>query len=180
MKDIERSQLNIVNNVTFKKRSLATNKILQEVRSKNMVTRLSLASIAKIFYSELEGIEKYCPSYFAIGNTGTPNHSPTVTTSVTVNDTMLYGELPTAYERIKIASRSIDNNVANDYVRVNLQAYILSESFNEVVINEAGIFTGTTGNNCLARVVMDPAITKDEGTVIDILWTITITSMTEA
>ena len=180
MKDIERSQLNILNNVVFKKRSLATNNILQEVKSKNMVTRLSLASIAKIFYSELEGIEKYCPSYFAVGNTGSPNHSPTVTTSVTVNDTMLYGELPTNYERIKISSRSIDNNVANDYVRVNLQGYILSDIYSGVIINEAGIFTNNTGNNCLARVIIDQPITKEEGTVIDVLWTITITSITEA
>lgn len=174
------SQLGIKANVSVSVRNIYTGKITKKVNASNRVTNLMLAGIANLMYGDVEILERYVPAYVAVGDCETPSSGGSVSPiAVAVTDTKLYGEVPFnttgVYERVKISSKSITNN--NDYITVGTSCYIQSNTFNEIEIKEIGLFTKDSGNNCLARVILEEPVVKDENEVIDVVWGLTSTSV---
>lgn len=121
-------------------------------------------------------IQNYIPRYLALGsNLASGNDSGGVTTEVTVNDTRLLSELK--YDRARLTQRNIITNRYNDpYIKLTIKHYIPVTAYVGESIAEAGLFAESTGNNAIARITFDRFI-KDEETVIDVTWEITIVSM---
>lgn len=169
------SQMSIMTNVTIGFRNAKTNVTKRRLHFSNKITRIALMAMANLLYGNTEGLKNYVPMYFALGSSSS---------NVTVNDSSLGDEITTTVNgsqelhRIGIAQRSITTDLTNSQVRVIYQGYIQSNVFNDVTIREAGLFASTSGNNCLARFVIDEDIVKSEEEVIDIKWTITIKSDT--
>lgn len=174
------SQLNLKANVEIRVRNKETGKIVKSVSASNRVTTQLLAGIANLIYGDTEILDRYVPAYIAVGDCTTPSTGANVSpVSVAVTDSMLYGEIPLnstgINERIKVSAKSITNN--GDYVMVGMNGYIHSNTYTEKEIKEVGLFTKKSGNNCLARVILDEPISKGISDVIDIVWGITSTSV---
>lgn len=174
------SQLDLKINVKIRVRNRKTGKIVKEVEASNRVTNLMLAGIANLIYGDTEFLNRYVPAYVAVGDCTTPSAGANVSNvSVSVSDTMLYGEIPlnsTGFnERIKVSGKTITNN--SNYITVGMNGYIHSSTFTEKTIKEVGLFTKSSGNNCLARVILAEPVVKGLEDVIDIVWGITSTSV---
>lgn len=76
-----------------------------------------------------------------------------------------------------MTQRNVITNRYNDpYIKLTIKHYIPVTAYVGESIAEAGLFTDKTGNNAIARITFDRFI-KDEETVIDVTWEITIVSM---
>lgn len=178
------SQMGIKANVKINIRNRLTNKIIKTIDASNRVTNFMLSGISNVLYGDIEIINKYIPAYIAVGDCTTSDTSGTNVSSlnVEVSDTKLYGEIPLntlhINERVKISSKAINNN--SNYITVTMIGYIQSNTFNDRIIKEIGLFTKESGNNCLARVILDEPIKKNNGEIIDIIWAITSTSVSSS
>lgn len=174
------SQLSLKANVEIRVRNRKTGRIVKTVSASNRVTNFMLAGIANLIYGDIEILNRYVPAYVAVGDCVNPSPGTSVSnSSVSVEDSMLYGEIPFntsgINERIKVSGKMISNN--NNYITVGMNAYIHSSTYTEKSIKEIGLFTKESGNNCLARVILDEPVVKGLEDVIDIVWGITSTSV---
>lgn len=186
--DILSSQSNIAVNVYIKRRDKKTRKILETRLAKNRVTKMMLIGIARYLNGEFnetspDQIIEYIPRYLALGtNVAGDADNSGVKSIVTVNDARLLNEVMSdsgSNLRIWIGSREfnkITSVSSGPYVRLTINSYIQSNTFDNVAIGEAGLFAKQSGNNCLARVAFD-SVTKTENDVLDVTWEITILSV---
>lgn len=176
------AKLNIKMNVRIGIRNRKTNIITTEIFASNRVTNFMLAGMSNLLYGDTDILSKYVPAYVAVGDNLLADTQGTNVSryNVEVSDSKLFGEIPlneTGHnERIGISSKTINNN-NSDYISVSMQSYIQSGTFTDKTIREIGLFTKQSGNNCLARVILDEGIVKGADDIVDILWVITITSV---
>jgi hypothetical protein len=154
-------------------------KLLQEFIGNNRITKLGLVGLIKFVNGEFNDsnyqlISGYIPTYLGVG-TNRPDISVTgITTEVTVNDSRLLSEIS---PRVKITRRnSVENNHNDEYIKLIIRCYIPTDYYQGETIREAGLFCSDSGNNCWARIIV-PDMYKDEDSVIDVTWEITVISM---
>lgn len=168
-------------NVRMEFRNIKTGEIVNLVETHNRVTKHALFGLIRFIDGEFNQstphqLASYIPRYFALGsNVATGGSTGGVTTEVTVNDTRLLSEID--YPRTRLIQKNIiTNNYNNPYIKLTIRHYIPNNAYVGESLAEAGLFTDETGNNCWARITFD-RFEKDEETVIDITWEITIVSM---
>lgn len=172
------AQFSVKSNVCMRKFDKHNN-LEQEFVGSNRVTKLGIIGIVKFINGEFndsnyEILSNYIPKYLAVG-TNRPDVSVTgISTEVTVNDSRLLSEIS---PRILITKRnSIENQHTDEYMKLIIKCYIPSDLYVGQTIREAGLFCNSTGNNCWARIGVTD-IYKEEGSVIDVTWEITIISL---
>lgn len=204
---LNNSQMTIGYNVRIDQRDAITNKLLKRVEGKNTVTKLALMGIIRLFNGQFVGdsiidSNNYVPRYLALGTNGRyqegniiptiSNNSSSVGVQVNANDSSLYQEIDES--RIKLTQTNVvENNLNTNYVKLRIKCFIPAEKYNGTynestgeysgtIIEEAGLFTRETGNNCWARYVMPTGtlIHKNSNSVIDITWEITVMSSSSA
>lgn len=168
-------------NVRMEFRNIKTGKIVNLVETHNRVTKHALLGMIRMIDGEFNSstpfqIANYIPRYFALGsNQALGNNNAGITTEVTVNDTRLLSEID--YPRTRLIQKNIITNRYNDpYIKLTIRHYIPNNAYVDQSLAEAGLFSDKTGNNCWARITFDRFV-KDDETVIDITWEITIVSM---
>lgn len=185
--DLLHSQSNMAVNVSIRRRDKRTGKVLEARYAKNRVTKLALLGIVRFINGEFnqsapDSMYEYIPRYLALGTNTPGSLNPGVTTNVTVNDAKLLDEITMDNgdsARIWIAGREhskVESRASDPYVKLTINCYIQSNTFDGENICEAGLFTQKTGNNCWARVAFD-RIMKTENDVLDITWEITVLSV---
>lgn len=204
---LNNSQMSIGYNVRIDQRDAVTNKLIKRVEGKNTVTKLALMGVIRLFNGQFVGdtlieANNYVPKYLALGTNGRyqegniintiPNNSSSVGVQVDANDSSLYQEI--VESRIKLTQTNVvENNLNTNYVKLRIKCFIPSDKYNGTyddvkgtysgtIIEEVGLFTQPTGNNCWARYVMPTGtlIHKNDNSVIDITWEITIKSSSSA
>jgi len=117
----------------------------------------------------------WIPRFLGVGTNEAAYDSGTgVTTNVDINDTKLLNEIS---PRLALPERNtIVNKSTQSYVQLIINTYVPDEYYNGQVIREAGLFSKSTGNNCLYRITFDD-ITKTEDVVLEVNWTISIISI---
>lgn len=149
----------------------------------NRVTRTALMGIIHFIYGDFDvdssvvhrKAANYTPKYLAIG--GTPIGAEPYEPNIGVDIKRLDHELQQDEQdyRILIASRQITNTNSN-YITISFRAYIPSEIFQNVVIREAGLFIGETGDNCWSKIAVTRPITKGIHDYVDVLWDVKVKS----
>ena len=175
-------------NVRLTKRDKKTGRVLEKREGHNRCLKMQLMSIIKYLNGEFNTSSPimgdagdplyydWIPRYLGVGtNTATMGSTTaSVTTEVTVNDTRLLSEIS---PRVKLPDRhSIVNRSGQNYIQLVIDTYLPSEYYNDEIIAEAGLFSNATGNNCLFRITFD-GISKDEDSVIQVTWTISVISI---
>lgn len=178
--NIEDAGFNLGVNVRVRKRDAKTGRILEEREGHNRCLKSQLMGIVKWLNGEFNDTQPYLlhydyiPRYLGIGTNRASYSDATVTTEVTVNDTMLLNEIS---PRIALPQRNtIINRSTQDYVQLVIVCYLPEENYNDYEIAEAGLFSKEKGNNCLFRITFDP-ILKQKDTVIEVNWTISVISV---
>ena len=168
-------------NVRLVCRNVRTGETTRVIETHNRVLKFALYGLIRFINGEFNTstplqIQDYIPRYLALGsNIATGTNSGGVTSEVTVNDTRLLSELN--HPRTRLTQRNIITNRYNDpYIKLTIKHYIPVTAYVGESLAEAGLFTEETGNNAWARITFDRFI-KDEETVIDITWEITIVSI---
>ena len=163
-------------NVNIKLRNGKTGKVIKEIEKHNRVTRLPLFTLLRIINGEftqcdrltvqtnpLFRLSNFVPSYIAFGHGNRP---------VDINDMALEDEIDSPRMWIS-KQRSIQNFYEANYITIVFKHFVPMTTYVGETISEAGLFCTKEGDSLFARVVFDP-IKKDDGTVIDITWSITI------
>lgn len=163
-------------NVNIKIRDGKTNKIIKEIDKHNRVTRLPLFTLLRVINGEftqcdrttvttnpLFRLSNFVPSYIAFGHGNK---------EVDINDMKLEDEI--SQPRMWISkSRTIQNYYEANYITIVFKHFVPMSTYVGETLSEAGLFCTETGDSLFARVTFDP-IKKDDSTVIDITWSITI------
>lgn len=179
-------------NVRIEARNVNTGKVTYQIEKHNRVMKSSLLTLIRVIngeFSEADDITvntnkrfqlyNFIPRFIAFGSNVATGSNPGVTTEVTINDTKLLSEINYSKDasRMKLTQRNIiENNLYTPYIKLIIKHYVPVTAYVNEKIAEAGLFTEETGNNLWARVTF-PTFTKDEATVIDVTWEITIVSM---
>ena len=178
-------------NVHIQARNITTGEITYDIQKHNRVMKSSLFSLARVINGEFCTADNvtinnnrrfqlynYIPRYLALGSNvalaGRPNNT-NVSTEVTINDSCLLNELN--YPRMKLTQKNlIEDRYNAPYIKLTIKHYIPVTAFVGEEIAEAGLFCEETGNNLWARITF-PRFKKDDVTVVDITWEITIISL---
>lgn len=178
-------------NVCITKRDKKTGRILQQEKGHNRCLKQTLLGIAKFLNGEFNPTQPlsneqnpsyrleddWIPSYLGVGtnigsySSGTSN----VTSVVSVNDTKLLSEISPRMrlpERNKLISRN-----EQAYVQLVINTYLPDEEYVGQRIGECGLFAQETGNNCLFRIALAEPILKEQDTIVEVMWTISIVSI---
>lgn len=163
-------------NVNIKLRDAKTNKIIKEIDKHNRVTRLPLFTLLRIINGEftqcdrttvitnpLFRLSNFVPSYIAFGHGNK---------AVDINDMALEDEIDSPRMWIS-KSRTIQNFYESNYITIVFKHFVPMSTYVGMTLSEAGLFCTETGDSLFARITFDP-IEKDDSTVIDITWSITI------
>lgn len=205
---LNNSQMSIWYNVRIDQRDAKTRRLMKRVEGKNTVTKKALMGIIRLFNGEFVGntlieANNYVPKYLALGTNGRIQEDNLVRTYlgpadtvVNANDSSLHRELLDSNgnkTRIKLTQTNIaENNLSTDYVKLRIKCFISSDKYNGIkqsdgtysgtIIEEAGLFTDSDNNSCWARYVMPTGtvIHKNDNSVIDITWEITVKSSSSA
>ena len=172
---------NIGVNVDIKGIDKKTGEIKIHRRGHNRCLKLQLMGLAKFLNGEFNKSNPqatyydWIPRYLALGTNLAEYDSGTgVTSIVDINDAKLLNEIS---PRLALPERNIIiNKSTQSYVQLVINTYVPEEMFNGQTIREAGLFSKSTGNNCLFRITFDD-ITKTEDIVLEVNWTITIISI---
>lgn len=172
---------NIGVNVDIKGINIKTGETVVHRRGHNRCLKLQLLGLAKFLNGEYNRTNPqavyydWIPRYLALGtNLAAYDSGTSVTTIVDINDTKLLNEIS---PRIELPERNvIVNKGTQSYVQVVISTYVPNDMFNGQTIREAGLFSKSTGNNCLFRITFDD-ITKTEDIVLEVNWTISIISI---
>jgi hypothetical protein len=175
---------NVGVNVRVTKRDKQTGRILEKREGHNKCLRMTLLGIAKYLNGEYNPTQPHLyyydwiPRYLGVGtNVATLDSAIGVSTEVNINDTRLLNEIS---PRIKLPERNtIINRSNHNYIQLVISTYLPESYYNGQDISEAGLFSKSTGNNCLFRIAFDK-IKKTEESVIEINWTISIISVNSA
>ena len=168
-------------NVDIKGINKKTGEIVVHRKGHNRCLKTQLYGIAKFLNGEFNksNPEKtyfdWIPRYFSVGsNMMGYDSGTTVTEKVNVNDTRLLSEIG---PRLQLPETNIViNRSTQSYVQLVISTYVPEELYNNKIIREAGLFSKSTGNNCLFRIVFDD-ITKTEDIVLEVNWTISVISI---
>ena len=180
--DLKDAGFNIGVNVKITKRDKYTGKILETRENHNRCLRYQLLGMAKFLNGEFnrtateeeQDYYHWVPRYLGVGTNIAGSSTSSVGTEVNINDTMLLNEISPRLklpDRNKIVSRSTQS-----YIQLVIDTYLPSQLYNGNTIAEAGLFADETGNNCLFRITFS-GITKDENSVIQVSWIISIISI---
>ena len=172
---------NIGVNVDIKGIDKKTGEIKIHRRGHNRCLKLQLMGLAKFLNGEFNKSNPqatyydWIPRYLALGTNLAEYDSGTgVTSIVDINDAKLLNEIS---PRLALPERNIIiNKSTQSYVQLVINTYVPEEMFNGQTIREAGLFSKSTGNNCLFRITFDD-ITKTDDIVLEVNWTITIISI---
>lgn len=172
---------NIGVNVDIKGIDKHTGEVKVHRRGHNRCLKLQLMGLAKFLNGEFNKSNPqatyydWIPRYLALGTNVAEYDSGTgVTSIVDINDAKLLNEIS---PRLALPERNIIiNKSTQSYVQLVINTYVPEEMFNGQTIREAGLFSKSTGNNCLFRITFDD-ITKTEDIVLEVNWTITIISI---
>lgn len=172
---------NIGVNVDIKGIDKKTGEIKIHRKGHNRCLKLQLMGLAKFLNGEFNKSNPqatyydWIPRYLALGTNLAEYDSGTgVTSIVDINDAKLLNEIS---PRLALPERNIIiNKSTQSYVQLVINTYVPEEMFNGQTIREAGLFSKSTGNNCLFRITFDD-ITKTEDIVLEVSWTITIISI---
>ena len=172
---------NIGVNVDIKAIDKKTGEIKAHRRGHNRCLRTQLMGIVKFLNGEYNKSNpqytyyNWIPRFLGVGTNEAAYDSGTgVTTNVDINDTKLLNEIS---PRLALPERNtIVNKSTQSYVQLIINTYVPDEYYNGQVIREAGLFSKSTGNNCLYRITFDD-ITKTEDVVLEVNWTISIISI---
>lgn len=181
--EVRDAGLNIGVNVCVTKRDAKTGRILQQVKEHNRCLNTQLLGLAKFINGDYnqtapameQDYYKWIPRYLGVGTNIPAGGNLPVGTTVKVTDTRLLNEISPRMqlpERNKIVKKS-----GQDYIQILIEAYLPREYYNGNIIQEAGLFSGETGNNCLFRIVLPTPVDKTEDSVVEVSWTITIISI---
>lgn len=165
--------------------------LLHEYEVKNRVTKpIALYSVARFwlgdFANNLLSAQQgdYLPKYLAIGsNEGEMTGAQGTTTSVLVTDRSLYHELddtPRLGEtpRIRVSRANyIEDDGDNDWLKIQYEAYVPEDRYENMKIGELGLMTRQTGWNAFARVTGFEPFIKVPHSVLYVTWEITIVSV---
>lgn len=180
-------------NVRIEARNEKTGKITYEIERHNRVMKSAILTLIRVINGEFSEADdmtvntnkrfqlyNFIPRYIGFGSNVISGSAVTsVTNEVTVNDTRLLNEIYYApgTPRMKLTQRNIiENRLTAPYIKLTIKHYVPVTAYVGESIAEAGLFTEATGNNLWARVTF-PKFIKDEATVIDVTWEITIVSM---
>lgn len=179
-------------NVRIEARNVHTGKVTYEIEKHNRVMKSSILTLIRVIngeFSEADDLTvntnkrfqlyNFIPRYIAFGTNVASGSNPGVTTEVTVNDTKLLNEIKYSEDasRMKLTQRNIiENRLNSPYIKLIIKHYVPMTAYVNKKLGEAGLFAEATGNNLWARVTFPPFV-KDEATVIDVTWEITIVSM---
>lgn len=172
---------NIGVNVKIVKRHKITGRVLETREAHNRCLKLTLMGLAKFLngeYNETQPQVTYydwIPRYLGVGtNLGAYDSGSGVTSTVSINDTKLLDEIS---PRIKLPDRhTIVNKSTQSYVQLIISTYLPESYYNGQTLREAGLFSKSTGNNCLFRVTFDD-IKKTQDSIVEVNWTISIISV---
>lgn len=131
--------------------------------------------------------QQYVPKYLAVGSNQQPlTGAPGTDTVVKFTDTSLFhelddsavtGELP-ENNRIKLnRGNYVEDNTEDGYIQIQYEAYIPEDRFVGETIGELALMTQKTGWYAYARVSGFEPFIKTEGSVVQIIWTITVKSI---
>ena len=178
-------------NVHIQARNVETGEITYDIEKHNRVMKSSLYSLARVINGEFCTADNitinnnrrfqlynYIPRYIALGSNVAPAGKPNntnVSTEVTINDSCLLNEFN--YPRMKLTQKNlIEDRYNAPYIKLTIKHYVPVTAFVGEEIAEAGLFCEETGNNLWARITF-PRFKKDDVTVVDITWEITIISL---
>lgn len=179
---IEDAGLNFGINVVVTKRDTKTGRVIQQEKGHNKCLKQQLLGIIKFLDGEYnyttneteQDYYKWIPRYLGVGTNTATGQQTNITTTVNINDTRLLNEIGPRVQlpqRNKIISRNNQN-----YMQLVIKTYLPNQLFNNQLISEAGLFSESEGNNCLFRIVF-PGIQKDENSIIEVVWTISVISV---
>lgn len=186
--NLKSQQFNLLANVRIRVIDKKHNRVVDEVKGSNRVTKQAIMGLIKFLNGEfnpsmpnfVENTNFYIPRYLALGTNNPAVINPGVSTFVTVNDTKLLDELP---PRIKLTQRNtIENRYTAPYIKLIIRCYVQNELYldsgvDSATIREAGLFSDYQGDNCLARIVLPKSIVKTKDMVLDVTWELTLISL---
>lgn len=176
-------------NVTITLRNYKTGEVIKTIKKHNIIGKNLVMTLIRAIDGQFSDgdsdiinenrrtlLTDYVPRYFAMGSNIASSGDIGVTNVPTFNDTRLLTEF-TKWPRMRISQRNlIEYKPTNHYAKLIIKHYVPHDFYTFMTIGEAGLFTSESGNSCVARVNFTPFM-KDELTVIDILWEITIVSL---
>ena len=142
--------------------------------------------------SQTDNLDQYIPKYIALGSNGeeqtdyTGGYIPTtdvrVGIDVNATDTALYKEFDDGLSRIKLnRTNYIEDYAGDSFIKVQYEAFIPEDRYENTIINELALMTSETGNTAFARVSkLTTPIIKTPGTVIQIIWEVVIKAVATA
>ena len=162
-------------NVRIEARNVKTGKITYEIERHNRVMKSAILTLIRVINGEFSEADdmtvntnkrfqlyNFIPRYIGFGSNVVSGSAVTsVTNEVTVNDTRLLNEIYYApgTPRMKLTQRNIiENRLTAPYIKLTIKHYVPVTAY----VGESVTF---------------PKFIKDEATVIDVTWEITIVSM---
>ena len=178
-------------NVHIQARNVKTGEITYDIEKHNRVMKSSLYTLARVINGEFCTADNdtinnnkrfqlynYVPRYMALGSNVAPasgRSNTNVSSEVTINDNCLLNELN--YPRMKLTQKNlIEDRYSAPYIKLTIKHYVPVTAFVGEEIAEAGLFCEQTGNNLWAIITINKN-KKDDVTVVDITWEITIISL---
>lgn len=175
-------------NVTLTFRNYKTGKVIKTIKRHNIVSKQLVLTLIRAIDGQFSSgdsdvinenrralLDDYIPHYFAMGSNIASSGDVGITTVPTFNDSRLLTEF-TNWPRMRISQRNlIEYKPTNHYAKLIIKHYVPHDFYTYMTIGEAGLFISESGNSCVARVNFD-RFYKDELTVIDVMWEITIVS----
>ena len=153
-----------------------TGEIIYDIKKHNRVLKLPLFTMLRAINGEFSQCDdstvainkkfqlyNFIPRFVAFGSSDQ---------EVDINDTKLGKELDEPRMRLT-RSNSLENQYNNPYIKITIKHFVPLTSLVNQDLAEVGLFCEETGDNCFARITFDP-FTKDDTTVIDLTWEITI------
>lgn len=129
--------------------------------------------------------QQYVPKYLAVGsNKDGLTGAPGTETATQVTDISLYHELTDekllseGKKRIKLnRANYIEDEEEGSYIKIQYEAYIPEDIYVGQTIGEMALMTMSEGWNAYARITGFEPFIKEAGTVIQVIWEISIVSV---
>ena len=156
-------------------------KVINKITYHNTITKRLATGISNYLasYFTRRGSDAipYIPSYVAVGDGVKNSNSPLQNTFS--ERTGLDGEYlddSNSKHRYVISNKEPGSLSDENYSSVSFRTFISSDDLRDgYVIREIGLFSDSSGNTLLSRVVIDePGLVKKQGSAIDILWNLLI------
>lgn len=156
-------------------------KVIDKITYHNTITKRLATGISNYLasYFTRRGSDAipYIPSYVAVGDGKKNSNAPLQNTFS--ERTGLDGEYlddSNSKHRYVISNKEPGSLSNENYSSVSFRTFISSDDLRDgYVIKEIGLFSDSSGNTLLSRVVIgEPGLEKKQGSAIDILWNLLI------